>query len=147
MLSLISFLMEYTINLLFEFELSWNYLIWSNDRLISILIHTCKIRNRLFWFEVNSLFLWWKAHWKLDLKKNLTFDWSQIFAKENYNAAMLVISQQIFDKRHDHNLLKCYKQRQFHQILELRTQSRENLPWIHPFTRPDTLRRKNLWYN
>ena len=55
------------------------------------------------------------------------------------------ISQQIFHKRQNHNLFKCYKQQQFHQILELRTQSRENLPWIHPFTRPDTHRRK--FYN
>ena len=57
------------------------------------------------------------------------------------------ISQQIFHKRQNHNLFKCYKQQQFHQILEVRTQSRENLPWIHPFTRPDTHRRKILWYN
>ena len=67
--------------------------------------------------------------------------------EKNINAPMADISQQIFHKRQNHNLFKCYKQQQFHQILELWTQSRENLPWIHPFTRPDTHRRKILWYN
>ena len=70
-----------------------------------------------------------------------------LLQKRHHKAAMVVVSQQIFDKRHNVVLLKCYNLRPFHQILKLQTQSGKNLPWIYLFKTIDRNWTKKFWYN
>ena len=98
----------------------------------------CDFHNLTF------LFLWLKIEFKKEKRHLIGY---HVFTKENHKAAMVVISQQIFLKRQNHNLLKCYKICPFHQILKPRIRSRKNLSSIHWFTRFDNYRSKNSWYN
>ena len=97
-----------------------NYLLfhktWNIDRLISILVSTRESQERVIFTIWLSLFFGQKLN---SIKRKCIW----LVIKFLLKRTSMDISQQIFHKRQNHNLFKCYKQQQFHQILELRTQS------------------------
>ena len=103
------------------------------------------VKAKREWFSQFDFLVSLDKNWIQQREK--TFDWWSQFCKKESSMLPADILQQIFLKRHNHNLLICYKLRPFHQILKPWTWSRKNLSSIHWFTRFDNYRSKNSWYN
>ena len=114
----------------------------AQDWLISILIFTRESQESDF-HNLTFFVLWTKIEFNKE-KRHLIG--KHIFAKENHNAAMMAISRQIFHKRHNHILLKCYKLRPFDQILKPQTRSRWNLASISLWEQHGQDKGKNFCY-
>ena len=74
------------------------------DRLISILISTRESQEGVIFTIWHCLFLWTIIEFNKE-KRHLIGH--QDFLKENINAAMADIWQQIFHKRHNHKFIPC----------------------------------------